>query len=819
MWFEMHYGMSSLSNQTSHPSGGGYDPSWYHNLTWSKNLHYGLVGAATCPVDVRGCELFERAQAFFYDREYAYAKEIWTGLTSAGSGHYRGRVDGTAAEWTLMLKNGVSPSLDLSGGYWLNRNIYQNLYGNLPATAGNQFHSWGETAYRTHYMYSSAEKILVPAAVAGTDEAEYAQHFLFNRFGQYTSGNLNSNNKIWPIALMYVDPDATQTDYTAALAHQYLFSQTDRDTVDQGYRYAVSKTGWATTDTSITMDFRGSWEDHAYYPSVGTYQIFNGEYLYGDNRGSSLGATLESACCVDYNAESSLVEVGDASSSTATEYYMRSLGQYDPFRTPPRQGAYFEVKRWAGTNPTGRSDSKYTYLSYEAAGALDANYVGATVTQQLYHYLHLKNGDRNYLLRYVDTAVSASKRMRSFLQYPNTGDSGEGNTTSDANGLIYTTTNAGTSMHSKVLYPATLSQSDLTARRSSSTILTLNARASETYPVRYLNGGVSCSFTAAGTVTISAGSGLAYLWLKPSDCTLHAGHNGLTLSSSGVTVDSGITAFPGSDAYPIMTWNASSATWNSWGYIKGALPNAGLDGNNNRRYVVELGTGTSGEELVFHDIHSDQVTGAATAALTTTTDWQTVQVDEGDGDAVAAFSRGGECKDSWGFTSDHVGTADYVIAGVCSGTYDNKLGGVDQGNITVSEGDETAYWSGESGVWTLVAQVGTPPLQVTTTSLLGGTVGVAYSDTAVATGGVGSYAWTVTAGALPDGLSLAEATGIISGTPTVAGLFEFTIQVEDEDTPAATDTAALSITIAEAPPAGASLSISGASALSGGGNW
>jgi len=94
-----------------------------------------------------------------------------------------------------------------------------------------------------------------------------------------------------------------------------------------------------------------------------------------------------------------------------------------------------------------------------------------------------------------------------------------------------------------------------------------------------------------------------------------------------------------------------------------------------------------------------------------------------------------------------------------------------------------------------------PDLVITTTSLPAGTVGVAYSATLEATGGVPAYTWSVVSGSLPNGLSLGSSTGIISGTPTASGTSYFTVQVADSQQPADTDTQALSITVNAAPPA------------------
>jgi phosphotransferase system IIB component len=87
---------------------------------------------------------------------------------------------------------------------------------------------------------------------------------------------------------------------------------------------------------------------------------------------------------------------------------------------------------------------------------------------------------------------------------------------------------------------------------------------------------------------------------------------------------------------------------------------------------------------------------------------------------------------------------------------------------------------------------GPTPLTITTTSLLDGTVGVAYSQTLQAIGGTGSYTWSLSSGSLPDGLPPISSGGLISGTPTTVSTYSFTVQVNDGST---TATKPLSITI------------------------
>ena len=85
--------------------------------------------------------------------------------------------------------------------------------------------------------------------------------------------------------------------------------------------------------------------------------------------------------------------------------------------------------------------------------------------------------------------------------------------------------------------------------------------------------------------------------------------------------------------------------------------------------------------------------------------------------------------------------------------------------------------------------------KVTTASLPDGAVGMPYKQTLQASGVTAPLKWSVTPG-LPDGLSLDDTAGIISGTPTaVSAKTSYKFTVTDSATPAASSTADLTLEI------------------------
>ena len=159
------------------------------------------------------------------------------------------------------------------------------------------------------------------------------------------------------------------------------------------------------------------------------------------------------------------------------------------------------------------------------------------------------------------------------------------------------------------------------------------------------------------------------------------------------------------------------------------------------------------------------------------------------------------------------------------GTYDVDLAvpgeacGVDSGG-TLATIDLSAAGPDSSGTISVLAvqardcagalvavQPGSPatlginrqPLVVQPPSLPGGAVGIAYAATLSTDQGTAPFAWTVTSGSLPAGLTLNAGSGVLSGTPLASGSSYFGVTAMDVN--GRTGTRSYSVAIFDTPPA------------------
>lgn len=133
-----------------------------------------------------------------------------------------------------------------------------------------------------------------------------------------------------------------------------------------------------------------------------------------------------------------------------------------------------------------------------------------------------------------------------------------------------------------------------------------------------------------------------------------------------------------------------------------------------------------------------------------------------------------------------------TLSAILSGTPSTP--GLEPFTMTITDARQAQYFAS----WTIEVAPAVPSLTVTPTTLPAGTRGQPYSVYLQASNGVLPFNWTVSTGPLPPGITTTPSTGSsfqISGTPTTAGTFPFTIKVGDSSTPGRGAVVSLSLTV------------------------
>jgi hypothetical protein len=319
-----------------------------------------------------------------------------------------------------------------------------------------------------------------------------------------------------------------------------------------------------------------------------------------------------------------------------------------------------------------------------------------------------------------------------------------------------------------------------------------------TYTWSITTGALSAGLTMDATGLISGtptASGTANFTVKAADSSGSA-TKALSITVTPAPVSITVTSLSNGQVGAAYT-QALQATGGTgtytWSITTGALP-AGLTLSSGGQIT---GTPTTAGTSNFTVKAADTASGSATQALSitvaaaavniTTTSLPAGQV--GTAYTQALQATGGTGTYTWSITTGALPAG--LTLGAASGQITGSPTTTGTSNFTVKAADTGSG----SATQALSITIGASAVSITTTSLPSGQVGTAYSQTLGATGGTGTYTWSITAGALPPGLMLSSG-GQITGSPTTTGTSNFTVKAADSGSGSATQ--ALSITIAAA---------------------
>jgi len=316
--------------------------------------------------------------------------------------------------------------------------------------------------------------------------------------------------------------------------------------------------------------------------------------------------------------------------------------------------------------------------------------------------------------------------------------------------------------------------------------------------------------TGAITGTPTAAVSAASLTFKVSDSSTPMQNASvsvtLTIASNTLTITT--TSLPNgqvSVAYSANLTASGGTTPYSWSLVSGTLP-AGLALNTGTGAITGTPTtAVSSAALTFRVTDSGSPAQSATVALTLTTTQSTVIItttslpngQAGSWYNTTLAASGGTAPYTWSLSGGTfpVGLSLNASTGAITGKPASPVSGASL-TFTATDSSNPA----QTGTATLAITVAPATLKLATGWIPDGQVGIAYFRALLAVGGTTPYAWSVSAGALPAGLTLNPSTGVLSGTPTaIVSKNTVTFMVSDAGNPVQTSTATLTFSVAPAP--------------------
>ena len=300
------------------------------------------------------------------------------------------------------------------------------------------------------------------------------------------------------------------------------------------------------------------------------------------------------------------------------------------------------------------------------------------------------------------------------------------------------------------------------------------------------SGQISGTPTAAGTATFT---------VQVTDYNQFIAAKSFTLTVNAALVITSSSPLPattvGASYSQTLTATGGTAPL-TWSLSAGTLP-AGLTLNSSTGQISGAPTaaGTASFTIQVADVNRAAATKPFTlivnSALTITNASPLPQGTVGVSYADTLTVTGGTTPITWTVS------AGALPAGLSLNSGTGQISGTPTKSGTASFSVEAADITGANTVKAFAVTINPTLTIITASPLPSGNVGVGYSRTLAAAGGIGPYTWALSGGALPAGLSLNSATGLISGTPAAAGTANFVVEVTDTETLHAT--ASFSVTI------------------------
>jgi len=313
------------------------------------------------------------------------------------------------------------------------------------------------------------------------------------------------------------------------------------------------------------------------------------------------------------------------------------------------------------------------------------------------------------------------------------------------------------------------------------------------------------------TATISgtpSASGTTTFTVQVSDAKSVTGTKQFTITIvAGLTIVTAPSLPNGTigQAYTLTLQAAGGTSPYSWQVATGALPGGLTFDNSGNISGTPTGNGTFIFTVQVTDSNSvtatKQFTLIVASGLNITNAPTLPSGVVGGAYSQTLIAIGGTSPYTWTITGGALPGGLSFNNGAISGT--PSTGGSFSFTVTVTDSTSlTASKSFSISIAALLA-ISTQP------ALPSGGVGTPYTQPLTAVGGTAPYAWTVSAGSLPGGLTLGPTSGTISGTPTSVGSFSFTVQVTDNNSVSTTKgftlaiVSALTITTQPTLPGGA----------------